>query len=117
MADINNFNPAPERDGTAVTSTIDLTALKDRISTSGGDVYFDENHEFNAVYVSYLHEDGRQKKRFKHTPPGLTASAIWSPRANDGTWLKTRVRCIDNDGATHILGRGDIGTSEDLILS
>ena len=49
-----------------------------------------------------------------HSTSNNQASVYWTPNAHDGTWLKSSIKAYDQDGASVILGRSDIGTAEDV---
>ena len=112
---ISYYSVASVLDGTYATSTIDTSNLVSAIQTaSPGDTYFDTTGEIGPVYVYYLHEDGRQKKKLVHNTTSHQVPVSWSPYARDGTWSKSSIKAFDKDGAVIILNRSNIGSGEDL---
>jgi hypothetical protein len=111
---INFFNTATVADGTAVTSTVNISELVSAIQTKGADPYFDTTSEIGMVFVYYTHEDGRQEKKVVHNSSTHEGTVQWSTNARDGTWAKSRIKAFDKDGALAYLERSDIGTTEDL---
>jgi len=106
------FDRASVADGTNANLVIDTEA---QASKCAGDILLDSSAEIKQVHVYYTHELGRQKKLVKLDKPSFTTPVSWSPTYTlDGTWRKTRVKVFDNEGATHVFFRSDIGTSEDI---
>ena len=103
-------------DSTAVSNINSAKLVAVIQAATGGDPYFDTTSELGRVDVYYTHQDGRQRKILHHLG-GLTGTISWSDDARDGTWEKTQVKAFDKDGATVLLTRTDIGTSEDLTKS
>lgn len=111
---INTFATTPQRDGIAVTSTVNTEAL---IPLVDSDDYFNLAAKLFRVDITYVHEDGRQTETIMHLIPALTGQAVWSTEARAGLWRKVRARLVDHDGAELYIGRGIIGSEQDLTLS
>ena len=111
---INVFATTPQRDGVAVTSTINEEAL---IPLVESDSYFDSINKVFRVDVTYVHSADRQTVTVMHLIPNLTGQASWSTFSRSGTWRKERARLVDKDGAQLYIGRSVIGEDQDLVLS
>lgn len=114
---ISTFNQATATYGESVTSTVSASSLVTAIQDAGTDTYFDSTSEVASVEVRYLHQDGRQKTDILHVGPGLQGNTSWASVARDGTWQKHRIVVHDAAGASAVLQRADIGTSEDLVMT
>ena len=101
---------------TSATSLIDKSNIVNFVQiASGGDTYFDSTSKLSRVDVYYTHQAGRQNKKVFHLSPNFSNEVSWSTFARDGTWEKTKIKVFDQDGATYLLQRDSIGTSEDII--